>query len=81
MFQLKYVAVLLAAILSDIFVESKVIYNEFNITHATVAPNCVTKTVATINGGYPGPTIYATSGDRIVTKVCNNIYHGVSIHW
>ncbi len=68
-------------LLSITFGEAAIRSFEWNVTWATVAPDCVTKNVVTINGQYPGPEISAVEGDRIVVKLCNNIYHGVTMHW
>lgn len=63
------------------FCNAAVHTHEWNITWAIVAPDCVTKKVATINGQYPGPKLEVTEGDRVVIKICNNVFHGVTMHW
>lgn len=35
----------------------------------------------TVNGEFPGPTIEAREGDRLVIKVTNHVKYNVSIHW
>ncbi len=32
-------------------------------------------------GMYPGPTIEANQGDRLIVKVHNNLPNATSIHW
>uniref|UniRef100_A0A803MU20 Laccase n=1 Tax=Chenopodium quinoa TaxID=63459 RepID=A0A803MU20_CHEQI len=39
------------------------------------------KPIVTVNGMYPGPTIYAREGDRVMVKVTNHAQYKMSIHW
>ena len=48
---------------------------------ANVTRLCTTKALLTVNGQYPGPTIVAREGDRMVVNVTNNVQNNVSIHW
>ena len=56
-------------------------YYEWDLYYETVAPDCVTKRVPTINGQTPGPPIYAVVGDEINVKLCNYMYYNASMHW
>lgn len=42
---------------------------------------CSTKPIVTINGKFPGPTIYAREDDTVLVKVVNHVKYNVSIHW
>lgn len=42
---------------------------------------CSSKPIVTINGKFPGPTIYAREGDNVLVKVVNHVPYNVSIHW
>ncbi|KAM0938147.1 putative laccase [Dioscorea sansibarensis] len=42
---------------------------------------CVSKPIVTINGRFPGPTIYAREGDRVIINVTNYAQYNMSIHW
>ena len=42
---------------------------------------CVTKSIPTVNGQFPGPKLTAREGDRLVVKVHNHINYNVSFHW
>ncbi|KAH8994229.1 multicopper oxidase 2A [Lactarius akahatsu] len=55
-------------------------YN-FTIQVANGAPDGVNKTMLVVNGTYPGPTIEANQGDRLVVNVKNNLPNATSIHW
>ncbi|UZO16266.1 uncharacterized protein OCT59_007655 [Rhizophagus irregularis] len=56
--------------------------NIFDITlkRVTLAPDGFTRSLATINGQYPGPTIEVKKGDRIVINVRNELGEPTSIH-
>ncbi|KAL0324924.1 UNVERIFIED_CONTAM: Laccase-14 [Sesamum radiatum] len=42
---------------------------------------CSNKSILTVNGQFPGPTIYATEGDTIVIEVINRGTENITIHW
>ncbi|KAG6625868.1 hypothetical protein I3843_15G007700 [Carya illinoinensis] len=42
---------------------------------------CTTKSMFTVNGQWPGPTIHVRKGDRAFVNVHNNGEYGVTIHW
>ncbi|KAL2503767.1 Laccase-14 [Abeliophyllum distichum] len=42
---------------------------------------CTNKTILTINGKLPGPTIYATQGETIIVDVYNRANANITIHW
>ncbi|KAI3760821.1 hypothetical protein L1987_51220 [Smallanthus sonchifolius] len=42
---------------------------------------CRTQTILTVNGEFPGPTIYAHRGDTLVVNVKNRGNIGITIHW
>ncbi|KAG8369249.1 hypothetical protein BUALT_Bualt15G0131900 [Buddleja alternifolia] len=42
---------------------------------------CTNKTLLTINGQFPGPTIYARRGDLVIVDVYNRANHNITIHW
>jgi FtsP/CotA-like multicopper oxidase with cupredoxin domain len=48
---------------------------------ATVTRLCVTKSVPTVNGRFPGPRLVVREGDRLVVQVHNNINSNVTFHW
>lgn len=45
----------------------------FNIENGTAAPDGVERTVLTVNGSFPGPTIIADWGDTVVVHVTNSM--------
>ncbi|PIN25285.1 Multicopper oxidase [Handroanthus impetiginosus] len=42
---------------------------------------CTNKTMLTINGQFPGPTIHARRGDLVIVDVYNRAGHNITIHW
>lgn len=42
---------------------------------------CVTKSIPTVNGQFPGPKLVVREGDRLVVKVHNHMNYNVSFHW
>lgn len=48
---------------------------------ANVTRLCHTKSIATVNGKFPGPPIVAREGDRLVIKVVNHIQSNITLHW
>ncbi|KAJ3695602.1 hypothetical protein LUZ60_000979 [Juncus effusus] len=40
-----------------------------------------TKNMLTVNGSWPGPTIYARKGDTVLVNVINNGNKNITIHW
>ncbi|KAI0261865.1 multicopper oxidase 2A [Gloeopeniophorella convolvens] len=55
-------------------------YN-FTVALANGAPDGVNKTMLVVNGIFPGPTIEANQGDRLIVTVQNNLPNATSIHW
>ena len=42
---------------------------------------CHAKPIVTVNGRFPGPTVYVREGDRVQINVTNHAQYNVSIHW
>jgi laccase len=42
---------------------------------------CHEKTILTVNGQFPGPTIYARRGDVVVVNVYNQGHTNITLHW
>ncbi|KAI4301700.1 hypothetical protein L6164_034951 [Bauhinia variegata] len=53
----------------------------FNVRLQNVTRLCHTKSLVTVNGKFPGPTIFAREDDRVVVKVVNRVQYNVTIHW
>ena len=54
----------------------------WTVTSGYHRPDGVRKRIYLINGSFPGPTIEARSGDRLVVTATNGLKdEGISIHW
>ncbi|WOL14487.1 laccase-11 [Canna indica] len=54
---------------------------QFDIVVSSVSRLCHAKPIVTVNGRFPGPTIYAREGDRLVVNVTNHAQYNMTIHW
>ncbi|KAI3798879.1 hypothetical protein L1987_34163 [Smallanthus sonchifolius] len=54
---------------------------QFDVQVNNVSRLCHAKPIVTVNGRFPGPTIYAREGDRVVIDVSNHEQYNMSIHW
>ncbi|XP_010553253.1 PREDICTED: laccase-4 [Tarenaya hassleriana] len=61
--------------------EGLVRHYKFNIVMKNTTRLCSSKPIVTVNGRYPGPTIYAREDDTLLIKVVNHVKYNVSIHW
>uniref|UniRef100_A0ACD5WSW6 Uncharacterized protein n=1 Tax=Avena sativa TaxID=4498 RepID=A0ACD5WSW6_AVESA len=55
-------------------------YNFF-INESNHTRLCHEKTILTVNGQFPGPTIYARRGDVVVVNVYNQGHTNITLHW
>ncbi|MQL80694.1 hypothetical protein Taro_013140 [Colocasia esculenta] len=56
-------------------------YHDFEIQETPVERLCNTRTIITVNGMFPGPTLEVKNGDTLVVNVVNNARYNVTIHW
>ncbi|PKI66465.1 hypothetical protein CRG98_013121 [Punica granatum] len=54
---------------------------KFNVVTKKISRLCCSKPIVTVNGKFPGPTIYAREDDTVLVKVLNHVDYNVSIHW
>ncbi|BAD61379.1 putative diphenol oxidase [Oryza sativa Japonica Group] len=60
---------------------AKTRHYDFFITETNYTRLCHEKSILTVNGQFPGPTIYARKGDFIIVNVHNNGNKNITIHW
>ncbi|CAG8638596.1 12143_t:CDS:2, partial [Cetraspora pellucida] len=53
---------------------------DFTIEKVTLAPDGFTRQLSTVNGQYPGPTIEANKGDRILLNIHNKLGEPTAMH-
>ncbi|KAG1371719.1 Laccase [Cocos nucifera] len=54
---------------------------KFDIEMRNVTRLSHTRSMATVNGKFPGPKIVARDGDRIIVRVVNHVKNNITIHW
>ncbi|CAL5334759.1 unnamed protein product [Camellia sinensis] len=54
---------------------------DFNIQVKNVSRLCNAKPIVTVNGMFPGPSIYVREGDQVLVNVTNHAQYNMSIHW
>ncbi|KAL1332602.1 hypothetical protein HN51_061382 [Arachis hypogaea] len=62
-------------------VEAMVRHYKFNVVMKNATKLCSTKPIVTVNGKFPGPTIYAREDDTLLVKVVNHVKYNLTIHW
>ncbi|KAL8152760.1 hypothetical protein V2J09_010520 [Rumex salicifolius] len=66
---------------SSVLVECRVRHYKFNVVMKNYTRLCSSKPIVTVNGQFPGPTLYAREDDNVLIKVTNHVKYNVSIHW
>ncbi|KAF2296216.1 hypothetical protein P3X46_014351 [Hevea brasiliensis] len=72
---------LLLIFLFPALVESAVRHYNFTVVMKNTTKLCSSKSIVTINGKFPGPTLFAREDDNVNVKVVNNVRYNVTIHW
>ncbi|KAI3759888.1 hypothetical protein L1987_50272 [Smallanthus sonchifolius] len=68
-------------ILFPLLVDGSVRRYNFNVVRKQANRLCSSKPIVTVNGQFPGPTLYAREGDTMLVRVVNKVKYNVSIHW
>ncbi|XP_023543283.1 L-ascorbate oxidase-like isoform X2 [Cucurbita pepo subsp. pepo] len=67
---------------ASLVAESTTLYYKWEVMSEIKSPDCFKKLTMTINGGSPGPTIYAHQGDNVIVELKNSLAtENVAIHW
>nr|XP_016482541.1 PREDICTED: laccase-4-like [Nicotiana tabacum] len=71
------------ALLWPVLVECRgnIRHYKFNVVMKNITRLCSTKATVTVNGKFPGPTIYAREDDTLLIKVVNQVHYNLTIHW
>ncbi|XP_065878764.1 laccase-4-like [Euphorbia lathyris] len=72
---------LVVACLFPASVDCMVRHYKFNVVMKKTNRLCSSKSIVTVNGKFPGPTIVAREDDTLLIKVVNHVSYNVSIHW
>ncbi|CAI9106918.1 OLC1v1006165C1 [Oldenlandia corymbosa var. corymbosa] len=76
-----YALMLMACLLLPSLAECRIRHYKFNVVQKNHTQLCSTKPIVTVNGLFPGPTIYAREDDTVLIKVVNHVKYNLSIHW
>jgi laccase len=55
--------------------------HKFVVEEKTYTRLCSTKKILTVNGKFPGPTLYVHKGDTVIVNVYNKGKENITIHW
>ncbi|KAG4201855.1 hypothetical protein ERO13_A05G303700v2 [Gossypium hirsutum] len=72
---------LFVSLLSPTSVQSEIRHYSFTVVLKNTTRLCATKPIVTVNGKFPGPTLYAREDDNVLVNVTNLIKDNVTIHW
>ncbi|KAI9098539.1 hypothetical protein K1719_025164 [Acacia pycnantha] len=61
--------------------QAAVHYYDFVLKEKNFTKLCSTKSILTVNGSFPGPTISARKGDIVYVTIHNDGTYGVTVHW
>ncbi|EYU41257.1 hypothetical protein ABFS82_06G135000 [Erythranthe guttata] len=76
------VMMLVAALLwKPSLVESRIRHYKFTVVKKNTSKLCASKPIITVNGKFPGPTLYAREDDTVVVRVVNHVKDNVTFHW
>ncbi|XP_065851673.1 laccase-4 [Euphorbia lathyris] len=64
-----------------VLVQCKIRHYHFSVAMKNSTKLCSSKPIVTVNGRFPGPTLYAREDDTVLVRVVNNVKYNVSIHW
>ncbi|XP_027367017.1 laccase-15-like [Abrus precatorius] len=56
-------------------------HHKFVVRDAPFTKLCSTKNILTVNGQFPGPTLYVNKGETIIVDVYNRANYNITIHW
>ncbi|KAK6145459.1 hypothetical protein DH2020_022279 [Rehmannia glutinosa] len=62
-------------------VESRIRHYKFSVVKKNTTRLCASKPIITVNGKFPGPTLYAREDDTVIIRVVNHVKDNVTIHW
>ncbi|KAJ3695600.1 hypothetical protein LUZ60_000977 [Juncus effusus] len=78
---MKFISVLMLCGLLDTPVWGKIHHHTFIIEETPCTRLCHTRNILTVNGQFPGPTIYARKGDTVSVNVINKGNKNITLHW
>ncbi|KAL3753667.1 hypothetical protein ACJRO7_000981 [Eucalyptus globulus] len=71
----------LVACITPAVVQGRVRNYTFNVVMKNTTRLCSSKPIVTVDGMFPGPTLYAREDDTVLVRVSNRVKYNVTIHW
>ncbi|XP_011087840.1 laccase-14 [Sesamum indicum] len=56
-------------------------HHRFVVKSSSYTRLCSTKKILTVNGKFPGPTLTASRGDRLIIQFHNKAKYNITLHW
>ncbi|KAJ4824863.1 Laccase-14 [Turnera subulata] len=56
-------------------------HHKFVVKSSPYTRLCSTKEILTVNGKFPGPTLRARRGDKLIVRVYNRAKYNITLHW
>ncbi|XP_010543748.1 PREDICTED: laccase-22-like [Tarenaya hassleriana] len=72
---------LLLALAFLVLADAKIRRYKFDVVMKNTTKLCSTKSIVTVNGKFPGPTLYAREDDQVIVNLTNHVNYNVTIHW
>ncbi|VFQ71789.1 unnamed protein product [Cuscuta campestris] len=76
-----FLVTILLTLLASSLANADVYHQQFVVQETKITRLCKTKTIITVNGQFPGPTIAVRNGDDVVVSVVNRARYNITIHW
>ncbi|KAJ4828241.1 Laccase-22 [Turnera subulata] len=74
-------ALFLVIFLFPALVHCTVRHYDFRVVLKNTTKLCSSKSIVTINGKFPGPTLFAREDDNVNVRVTNHVQYNITIHW
>ncbi|KAH9287772.1 hypothetical protein KI387_031889 [Taxus chinensis] len=78
---ISFVALLSVFLITPWTASAALVHHKFIVGTEKVRRLCTEQEIVTVNGQFPGPTIYVHEGDNLVVQVENRAPYNLTIHW
>ncbi|CAI9098358.1 OLC1v1034990C1 [Oldenlandia corymbosa var. corymbosa] len=75
------ICALVVSVFCSSFASAAIVEHTFNVEDVIVNRLCRDRTITTVNGSLPGPTLLVQEGDTVIIHVINNSPYNMTIHW
>ncbi|KAG6393011.1 hypothetical protein SASPL_147241 [Salvia splendens] len=78
---MKYLVLLFLLTCAFVATHAKIHRHKFVLKDTPYTRLCSNKSILTVNGEFPGPTLHVRQGDTLIVDVINRATENVTIHW